>query len=435
MSSRLFCIATRVRPRASMLCLLIAISAMPGLVLAAPAEVSLAEAVQRAVERAPLLDARRAQVEAAQQESRRAGALPDPMLMVGIDNLPVTSRDAFDTRVDDMTMKKIGLRQEFPARAKRTAQRTAALRRSDEALAQAQAEQVNVQQATANAWIDLWATQRELAALTALREQAQLAAQLAKARVKGGAEPVGDALAAQAAVIELDNRVEGLRAQSQAAQAELARWIGEDVERVPSEAPDFAALPVPEAQLLAGLDRLAPLLPASAQVETAAAEIDAARAERRSDWNVTASYGQRARTSGGMPRSDMVMLEFGIGLPLFPRNRQNRGVAAREAEYQAALAMREDVRRQQMARIRAGIAQWQGFKRQVALHEDSLLPLARDRSATALAAYRAGAPLRPWLDARRDELDVHLAHAEHLAELGRAWAALAYLLPTQEVRP
>ena len=435
MSSRLFGVVTRVCSRVPMLCLLFTVSTMPGLVLAASPEVSLAEAVQRAVERAPLLDARRAQVEAAQQESRRAGALPDPMLMVGIDNLPVTGMDAFDTRVDDMTMKKIGLRQEFPARAKRAAQRTVALRRSDEAQAEAQAEQVNVRQAAANAWIDLWATQRELAALIELREQAQLAAQLAKARVQGGTEPVSDALAAQAAVIELDNRLEGLRAQSQAAQAELARWVGEDVEHVPTGAPDFTALPVPEAQLLAGLDRLAPLLPASAQVETAAAEIEAARAERRSDWSVTASYGQRARDPGGMPRSDMVMLEFGIGLPLFPRNRQNRGIAAREADYQAALAMREDVRRQQVARIRVGIAQWQGFKRQVALHEDSLLPLARDRSATALAAYRAGAPLRPWLDARRDELDVHLTHAEHLAELGRAWVALAYLLPTQEVQP
>ncbi|WP_248642672.1 MULTISPECIES: TolC family protein [Thermomonas] len=426
---------TRERYRVPVLCLLVAISAMPGLVLAAPAEISLAEAVQRAVERAPLLDARRAQVEAAQQETHRAGALPDPMLMVGIDNLPVTGMDAFNTRVDDMTMKKIGLRQEFPARAKRAAQRTVSQRRADEAVAQAQAEQVNLRQAAANAWIDLWAAQRELAALTSLHEQAQLAARLAKARVAGGTEPVADALAAQVAVIELDNRLEGLRAQSQAAQAELARWLGEDVERVPAEAPNFTSLPVPEPQLLAALDRLAPLLAASAQVETAAAEIDAARAERRSDWNVTASYGQRAPTPGGMPRSDMVMLEFGIGLPLFQRNRQDRGIAAREAHYQAALAMREGVRRQQMARIRAGIAQWQGFKRQVALHEDSLLPLARDRNAITLAAYRAGAPLRPWLDARRDELDVHLAHAEHLAELGRAWVALAYLLPNQEAQP
>ena len=69
------------------------------------------------------------------------------------------------------------------------------------------------------------------------------------------------------------------------------------------------------------------------------------------------------------------------------------------------------------------------MKRQVALHEKSLLPLAQDRSATTLAAYRAGGELQPWLNAKRDELDVHLAHAEHLGDLGRAWAALAFLLP------
>jgi outer membrane protein TolC len=130
----------------------------------------------------------------------------------------------------------------------------------------------------------------------------------------------------------------------------------------------------------------------------------------------------------------MIMLEVGIGLPLFTRNRQDRGVAAREADYQAALAAREDLRREEAARIRAELARWQGLKRQVSLHEDALLPLARDRSATALASYRAGGPLQPWLDARRDELDVHLSHAEHLAELGRAWATLAFLLPS-EVQP
>jgi outer membrane protein TolC len=159
-------------------------------------------------------------------------------------------------------------------------------------------------------------------------------------------------------------------------------------------------------------------------VETAASAIDVARAEKRPDWTVGASYGQR---SGD--RSDMLMLEVGIGLPLFSRNRQDRGIAAREADYQGALATREDLRRQAAAQIRADVARWEGLKRQIALHENALLPLARDRSTAALAAYRAGGPLQPWLDARRDELDVHLAHAMHLGEFGHAWAALAFLLP------
>jgi outer membrane protein TolC len=161
-------------------------------------------------------------------------------------------------------------------------------------------------------------------------------------------------------------------------------------------------------------------------VESAAAAIDVARAEKHPDWSVAASYGQRAGD-----RSDMLMVEVGIGLPLFARNRQDRGVAAREADYQAALATREDLRRQEIATIRADIARWNGLKRQVALHETALLPLARDRSQTALAAYRAGGNVQAWLDAQRDELEAHRSHAEHLGELGRAWAALAYLLPSE----
>jgi hypothetical protein len=43
--------------------------------------------------------------------------------------------------------------------------------------------------------------------------------------------------------------------------------------------------------------------------------------------------------------------------------------------------------------------------------------------------------LQPWLDARRDALDQHIEHARLMGELGRAWVALAYLLPDEETQP
>ncbi len=416
-------VAAHLRARVASACLLLL--AVPATGTAA-APMALDEAIRLALVRAPMLDARRAQVVAADQESRRAGALPDPELSVGIENGPVTGQDAFDLRADEMTMKRIGLRQAIPARAKRDAARTLAARTVDEASAQVQAEQLNIRRAVAEAWIGVWAAQRELESLKALRGQAALAAKLAKARVAGGAESITDALATEAAVIEVDNQIEAARAEQAAARASLARWIGDDQIGDLSGGPDLTALPVSELRLLTEINRLGPLLPINAQLETKAAEVDAARAEKLPDWSVGASYGQRDRG-----RSDMVTLEFSVGLPLFGRNRQDRGVAAREAQYQATLATREDLRRQEAARIRAGIARWDGLKRQVALHETALLPLSGDRSATALASYRAGGELQPWLNARRDELDAHLSHAQHLSELGRAWAALAYLLPTE----
>ncbi len=423
-------VAARQIARAASTCALCLLFASPA-VFAGSSSLTLEDATRLAVERAPMLDARNAGVSAAWEEAARAGALPDPTLMLGIDNLPVTGSDAFEFGPDMMTMKRVGLRQEIPARAKREARRTFAARKVDEALALSAAAELDVLRATGQAWVDVWAAQRELAALRALREQAVSAADLAKARISGGTESVGDALATQAAVLEVDNRIEAARATRESAQAALSRWLGDDVADVSTNAPDFGFLRIPEARLLASVDRLGPLLTATAQVRAAEASTDLARAEKKSDWSVGAAYGQRERG-----RSDMLMVEIGFALPLFTRNRQDRGVAAREADREAAIATREDLRREAIARIRSELARWQGFKRQVALHEDSMLPLARDRSATALAAYAAGGAVQSWLDAQRAELEVHLSHAEHLGGLGRAWVALAYLLPRDtETRP
>jgi outer membrane protein TolC len=407
----------------SQIVLLLAVG-VPLAATAAESPLTLPEAVRRAVDQAPRLEARSAAVAAAEAEASRAGTLPDPMLMVGIENLPVTGGDAFDPTVEDMTMKRIGVRQEFPAAARRSAMRTLAARQADQARAQAVAERLGIERAAADAWIDAWAEANQVQALERLREQSRLAAKLARARADGGAGSLAEALAADAAKLELDNALEAARGRRDAALATLRRWVPDA--GVPSldDAPAFGTLPFPRAQLQARLDELAPLLDANAGVETAAAAVDVSRSERRPDWSLTAAYGQRDRD-----RSDMLSVEVGIALPLFRRTRQDRGVLAREAEYRQALAMRDDERRAVAADIDAALARWEASKRQAALYADRLLPLARDRSAAAVAAYRAGGELQPWLDARAAELDVHRSHAEQLGELGHAWAALAFLLP------
>ena len=390
---------------------------------------SMDEAVDAALDRAPMLDARFAGVEAAKQDRVRAGALPDPMLMVGIDNLPVTGPDAFDPAADFMTMKRIGIRQEVPARAERQARRSLADRAVAEAQALTLAERWTIRREASAAWIGLWAAQRTVERLEVLREQSVLGSRLARARVSGGTDSVADALATEAAVLELDNRLETARAELAAAQVALARWVGTPDVRAKAVLPDFTVLPVREAELLATLDRIGPLLAIDARTETAAAAVDLARAEKRPDWSIAASYGQR---DGG--RSDMVMVEFGIQLPLFAGGRQDRDVAARRAEYEGTLAVLEEARREQTARIRTAVARWQALLRQVARDERALLPLQRDRSATALAAFRAGAPVDPWLETRQDEIDAELEHIRRTGELGRLWASLAYLLPAEETR-
>lgn len=403
----------------------------------APAGLPFEEAIRLAVERAPALEARRSQILAAREDAARAAALPDPRLTVGIDNWPATGAEAFDLRADDMTMKRIGVVQEFPARAKRQARQAVAGRNIEQAQALSTAAQLAVRNAAADAWIALWAAEREVEALNTWQEQSKLAIRLSKARLANGMGTAADTLAAQAAALDLDNRIDAAQASVEAAQSTLARWLGQ----APSDLttlgapPDLTVLPVSEATLLDSIDRQAPLLPWQSREAMAEAEVTLAAAEKRPDWSLGASYGQRDRSRNGMSRSDMVTVEFAIGLPLFTANRQDRGVAARRAELDAVTASHEDARRAQTEAVRRTLAEWKGLNRQIARKEQEALPLAHDRSQTAIASYAGGGELQPWLEARRDELELHIEHARHLGELGRAWAALAYLLPTGETTP
>ncbi|MCX7514243.1 TolC family protein [Frateuria hangzhouensis] len=396
---------------------------------AAEAPVSLEQAVRQGVTQAPLLSARDADIEAARDEAMRAGRLPDPSLTFGISNYPVTGPGAFSVDSDTMTMRTVGVTQTIPSHAAREADRRFADAQITAATADRAATTQNVREQIADAWIELWAVQRKRDLLIALRDESGLAVKLTQARLRGGEGSASDALAARAEAASLDNRLDGVKAELSAAQAGLQRWLGEPVTTL-GEAPDFGRLPVAPALLEQAIDRQAPMQAWQAREALAEAALTQARAAKHPDWSVSASYGRRA---SGL--SDMVMLEVGVSLPLFTRNRQDRGISAKQAQRDAVQAAHEDARRAQREAVARAVAAWQGWGDQLQRYRDTLLPLDHDRAKTALAGYRGGGDLQPWLDARRDEIERRLAYADALAAHARLWAALAYLLPSTEDAP
>ena len=405
---------------------LFALTALPLYAADESGPLSLDVATQLAATRAPRVQAQLLRTQAAQDDAVRAGRLPDPKLMAGINNLTATGPQAFNAAADSMTMRSIGVMQEIPSGAKREAEKAVAnagVQLSDADIVKVR---LAVKQATADAWISLWAAQRERKLLDGLREQSMLAAKLAKARLSGGAGNATDVLAARTAVVELDNRITVADAEIAAARAALQRWLGDGDGSTLAEAPDFSTLPVTPAQLLHDLDRQGPLLGWAAREDQAQARIDLAKAGKHPNWSVGLVYGNRIR----LP--DMIGIEVGISLPLFPGNRQDQDISARYAERDAVKDEHEDARRAQREAVAAGLAAWQGDSKQVDTYRDKLLPLATDRSRTALAAYRGGGSLQPWLEARRDEIDTRIAYANALAAWGKAWAQLAFLIPEND---
>jgi outer membrane protein TolC len=395
-----------------------------------PATLSLDAAMHQAIDRAPLLDARRAESKSAQQEAARAGALPDPQLTVGIGNLAVQGPGAFTAGGDSMTMRTVGISQALPSRSKRRAERAIGSAQMDLAVSAELATALSIRQQVADAWIGAWGAQREAIMLQSLQQAWEQDVAVAKARLRGGTGSAAEVLAARMQSLDLENRIDDANARKAQARAGLARWLDTPAEQPLAQPPDFAVLPHDQASLLGSLDRQGNLLGWPAREQAAEAALAAARADRYPEWNLGMSYGSRAR---GL--SDMVSLQVGVSLPLFTRNRQDRGISARAAEVDAVRAAHDDARRQQVEAIQSAWARWQSLGQQVRRHRDALLPLANDRVALALAAYRGGGDIQPLLEARRDEIAHHIDYVRMQADYGRAWAALAYLLPTAERTP
>ena len=395
-----------------------------------PTTLTLDAAMHQAVEHAPMLEARRAQSESARQEAPRAGALPDPQLTVGIDNLAVQGPGAFTAGGDSMTMRTVGISQALPSRSKRQAERALGSANADLAASSEVATVLSIQQQVADAWITAWGAYHEAMMLQSMRQAWTEDVAVAKARLRGGTGSAAEVLAVRMASLDLENHIDEANAREAQARASLARWLGLPTDQPLADAPDFAVLPYDEVSLLASLDRQGNLLGWPAREQAAEAALAAARADKHPEWSVGMNYGSRVR---GL--SDMVSLQVGVSLPLFTRNRQDRGISARAADLDAVHAEQDDARRQQTEAIQSAWAQWQSLGQQVRRHRDELLPLANDRVALALAAYRGGGDIQPLLEARRDEIAHHTDYARMQTEYGRAWAALAYLLPTSETTP
>src|SRR5690349_15532615 len=83
------------------------------------ASFTLEAALQSATDRSAAMQAAQASERASSEVAVKAGQLPDPTLKAGVDNLPVTGPQKFTIGQDFMTMRRIGIEQEWVSGEKR----------------------------------------------------------------------------------------------------------------------------------------------------------------------------------------------------------------------------------------------------------------------------------------------------------------------------
>jgi outer membrane protein TolC len=418
--------AWRAVPVAAAGLLLIATSAA----LAQPS-LTLDRALQLAQERSRLLPAQESAAAGARQMALAAGHLPDPVLKAGVNNLPVDGADRFSLTRDFMTMRSIGVMQEFTRDDKRKARSARFHREAEAAEAGRTVALIDLRRETAMAWLERHFQERLRGLLQVQRSETALQIDAAEAAYRGGRGSQADVFAARSALAQIDDRIRQADLQVATAKAALARWVGTSAEQPLGEMPALSAVRLDTTDLDARLEQHPQLALMARQEATALAEADIARSNRRPDMSVELMYSQR-----GSAYSNMVSVNVSIPLQWDRANRQDRELAAKLAESEQLRAQREEATREQVARTRTLLLQWTSTRDRLAHYDSTLIPLATDQGRAAIAAYRGGAaPLGAVLEARRTEIDRRVERLQLEMEAASLWARLEYLIPAEQPAP
>ncbi|EPA94871.1 CzcC family heavy metal RND efflux outer membrane protein [Pseudomonas sp. G5(2012)] len=398
-------------------------------VLALPslaAALTLDEALQLAENNAPSLTAQDAKIQAVSNAAIPAGELPDPKLLLGVQNYPIGGPDRWSIDQDFMTMQMVGVSQEMPNSAKRKARIEVADAAIDRAAAERRVERLKVRQATALAWINSYSVERKDALFQGFYKENRLLVDTVRAQIAGGRAQPADAVTPKQEAAQLDEQQDDLIRQRAQARAALKRWIGPAANDKPvGSLPDWPVEASDYSHKLQHHPELAAFAPMTREAQ---AKVREAEAEKQPDWSWELDYQRRGREFG-----DMVSVQFSWDLPLFPGSRQNPKIAAKHAELNQLEAEREALAREHTQQLENELADYERLNRAVRRTQETLLPLAMEKVELSMASYRAGkgdlssvvAARRELIEARLKQVDVEEQRALTSARLYFAYGESA----------
>ncbi|MGY6274240.1 TolC family protein [Methylomonas sp. MgM2] len=358
---------------------------------------SFKAALALALDNAPILNANAARLDAAREAAIPAGALPDPQLILGMENIPTQGGDAFSLSDDFMTMERIGVKQAFPNPAKLGAREAIASGRIGLAETAIRLARLQVLRDTAMAWINRDTIEQQLARISDLETENRLFDKAIRARFAGGSGSAAELVAPIQEAALIEERRDALESERIQAIARLKRWVGEAANLpLTGSVPDW---PITDQSLAHGLHRHPELDLFDPKTQIVDGEVEAAKADKIPDWALQLAYQRRAE-----PYSDMVSLQLSIDLPIFPESRQQPKLQQKLHERNALLAEREAALQEHEAMLESSLAEYNRLVKAVKRANDILVPLAREKVALTLAAWRGNKTELSSLIAARSEL-------------------------------
>lgn len=408
------------------------VALVAGLIVAAPtlaqqsAPLTLMEAEDRALDQEPGQASFRARAEALEEQSIAAGQLPDPKLRMGLANFPLES-GGFTT--EGMTQAQLGFRQSFPPGKTRSVSTRQFQSLAVEMSENAEARGRDVLTSVRMAWLEAHYWQQANTIVSESRPFFSDLVTITRSLYAVGSKDQQDVLRAELELSRLDDRLIDIDKQRARAGAALTEWVGDESKRpIAEKLPAWEQVPTLES-LHAELLIHPALKAADARIDARAAGIDLAKERYKPGWALDLGYGYRdgSLPTGG-PRSDFVSLSVTVDLPLFRKNRQDRGLAAALSERRAAIESKDALLRRLGSQLDSEYARWQDLSRRIDLYERLILSQTKDHANAALSAYQSDAG--DFADVMRgfiDDLNTRLDHIRLQIDRAQSYSALANL--------
>ncbi|MGZ5034188.1 MAG: TolC family protein [Usitatibacter sp.] len=409
--------------------LVVALAAAAQPIAAGAEPLSLPQAQRLALQRSRQLNAFDASVASSRDMAHAAGQLPDPVLKLGLDNVPADGGDRFNLTRDGMTMRRIGVMQEVTGSEKRSLRRERFEREAEKSLAEKEATTATIQRDTALAWIDRFYLEAMLATTEDFLRASASEVESADSGYRAGRGAQADVFAARTALALAQDRRADIERRLRAARIELARWTGGETAQPLAPLPDMKEVGIAAESLETHLSAHPEIIALDRQAELAATDARLASAARTPDWTWEAAFQQR-----GPAYSNMFSIGVSLPLPWDQANRQDREVASKLAMVEEARAKRDEMLRSHVAEVGAMLDEWRVGRERQARYRQEILPFSRERTSASLAAYAGGkSSLNDVLAARRAEFDLRLQSLQLDLDVARAWARINFLRPDESL--
>lgn len=361
----------------------------------------LASLLEYARQNNPDLAAMRHEAAAAAQRVQPAGALPDPVLRIELENFNNYGSNARPSlQPSKVGQTKYTLMQQLPAWGKRDLRRNAA--EADARQSHARASVLWAEQAARirTAYAQYFLASRNERITRELLDLVSRIEQVAQMRYAGGLAPQQDVIRAQLEQTAMRSDLISVANEKRQVQARLNGLLGRTQASLLAEPDGLPALPatvaLPAEDLMSRARAVNPLVLAeSARLQAAQSTRDLTLRNRYPDFNV----GIAPTQMGSRLTEWMLMVEFNIPLQQSTRRSQEREAAAM---VEAARARTEAAANQAASDLQEQLSALEAARRTDELIRTRQLPQAELGLQSAVAGYETGkVDFTALLDAQR----------------------------------